>query len=99
MRERLGWTGPVHIVPNGVNVDVPARAGRSPVPRLVCVGRLVAHKRVALLLDAVEELRERWPGLIVKSVAPLLGEVIQRIHTGISVGAMFPEGQPQIGRW
>ena len=43
----------------------------------------------------------RWPGLTVKSVAPLLGEVIQRIHTGISVGAMFPSGQnqPQIGRW
>ncbi len=43
---------------------------------------------------------KRWDNLIVKSVAPLLGEVIQRIHTGISVGAMFPEGgQPQIGKW
>ncbi len=41
---------------------------------------------------------KRWPALVVKSVAPLLGEVIQRIHTGISVGAMFPAGQ-QIGRW
>lgn len=42
---------------------------------------------------------QHWPGLIIKSVAPLVGEVIQRIHTGISVGAMFPEGQPQVGRW
>jgi ribose-phosphate pyrophosphokinase len=42
---------------------------------------------------------QRWDGLKIKSVAPLLGEVIQRIHTGISVGSMFPEGQPQLGRW
>ncbi len=42
---------------------------------------------------------KRWPALTVKSVAPLLGEVIQRIHTGISVGAMFPKDQPQLGRW
>ncbi len=48
-------------------------------------------------LDIPED--QRWDGLTVKSVAPLLGEVIQRIHTGISVGAMFPEGQPQVGRW
>jgi ribose-phosphate pyrophosphokinase len=30
-----------------------------------------------------------WPGLKVLSIAPLLAEVIQRIHSGISVGTMF----------
>src|SRR5919199_1756504 len=42
---------------------------------------------------------EPWDGLQVVSVAPLLGEVILRIHKGISVGAMFAEGHHQLGRW
>jgi ribose-phosphate pyrophosphokinase len=42
---------------------------------------------------------EPWDGLKVVSVAPLLGEVILRIHKGISVGAMFAEGHHQLGRW
>jgi ribose-phosphate pyrophosphokinase len=42
---------------------------------------------------------QRWPGLTVLSIAPLLGEVVQRIHTGISVGALFVDGQRQLGRW
>ncbi|NJO05552.1 MAG: ribose-phosphate pyrophosphokinase, partial [Chloroflexaceae bacterium] len=32
---------------------------------------------------------KRWPGLKVLSVSTLLGEVIQRIHSGVSVDAMF----------
>ncbi|MGQ9928425.1 MAG: ribose-phosphate diphosphokinase [Chloroflexaceae bacterium] len=32
---------------------------------------------------------QRWPGLTVLSVSTLLGEVIQRIHSGISVDAIF----------
>ncbi|HEU5087244.1 MAG TPA: ribose-phosphate pyrophosphokinase [Roseiflexaceae bacterium] len=32
---------------------------------------------------------QAWPGLKILSVAPLLAEVIQRIHSGISVGTMF----------
>ncbi|GAC1554113.1 MAG: ribose-phosphate pyrophosphokinase [Herpetosiphon sp.] len=39
------------------------------------------------------------PGLHVVSIAPLLGEVMLRIHKGISVGAMFAEGHQQLGRW
>lgn len=42
---------------------------------------------------------EQLPNLHVVSVAPLLGEVILRIHKGISVGAMFAEGHHQLGRW
>ena len=42
---------------------------------------------------------EPWDSLKVVSVAPLLGEVILRIHKGISVGAMFAEGHHQLGRW
>ncbi len=34
---------------------------------------------------------KRLPNMTVLSVAPLLGEVMRRIHLGISVGEMFNE--------
>ncbi|MFG3436040.1 glycosyltransferase family 4 protein [Nonomuraea sp. NPDC047897] len=86
MRERLGWTGPVHIIPNGVTpvTRPPAPPPQDPAPRLVCVGRLVAHKRVGLLLDAVPELRRRWPGLTV--------DVVGRGPEEAALRARLPEG-------
>ncbi|MGN9836964.1 glycosyltransferase family 4 protein [Nonomuraea sp. H19] len=87
MRERLGWRGPIHIVPNGVPARLRAprpSAARSPWPRLVCVGRLVAHKRVELLLEAVPELRKRWPDLVV--------DVIGRGPEEARLRATAPEG-------
>ncbi len=54
MRERLRWTGPIHLVPNGVR---PASAlDAAGGPALVCVSRLVPHKRVGRLLDLAERL-------------------------------------------
>jgi len=38
-----------------------------------------------------QAVRERLPNLTVLSVAPLLGEVIRRVHEGESVGKMFNE--------
>jgi glycosyltransferase involved in cell wall biosynthesis len=62
MRERLRWTGPIHIVPNGLTADCfdqPALdAPRSGAPVLTWVGRLVAHKRVERILDIAERLRD-----------------------------------------
>ena len=66
LRERLGWQGPVVVIPNGMESsggtgsEVSARAE---APALLCVGRLAVHKRVERLLDVVEDLGERWPGL------------------------------------
>jgi glycosyltransferase involved in cell wall biosynthesis len=72
MKARLGWRGPVRIVPNGLspapaNLTAvrPAPAGRAgeqaasgdgPVPVLTWVGRMVAHKRVERVLDVAERL-------------------------------------------
>lgn len=55
MRERLAWTGPVYVVPNGVTppAEVPAGADTG----LVCVSRLVPHKRIGRLFDLAERLR------------------------------------------
>jgi glycosyltransferase involved in cell wall biosynthesis len=56
MRERLRWTGPIYVVPNGVTPPVP------PVPAdrdFVCVTRLVPHKQVGRLLDLAERFAAR----------------------------------------
>ncbi|MGH3247811.1 MAG: glycosyltransferase family 4 protein [Trebonia sp.] len=61
MRERLRWTGDIYLIPNGTAVPAarpaagpagaetagPDAAGRA--PRLVWIGRLVAHKRAELI--------------------------------------------------
>lgn len=41
--------------------------------------------------------QKTWPGLRVLSVAPLLAEVIQRIHSGISVDTIFRRRNPSFG--
>jgi glycosyltransferase involved in cell wall biosynthesis len=84
MRERLRWVGPIHTVHNGVTVAVSGNIEKSRTPRLVCVGRLVPHKRVHLLLDAVPELRERWPDLTV--------DIIGRGPEEARLRARLPEG-------
>jgi ribose-phosphate pyrophosphokinase len=40
---------------------------------------------------------QRWPGLRVLTVAPLLAEVIQRIHSGVSVDSIFRRWHPALG--
>jgi glycosyltransferase involved in cell wall biosynthesis len=65
VRERLGWTGAAHIVHNGSSVAEPGGAVPAPAgdPDLVCVTRLVPHKRPHLLLDLAQSLAETRPGL------------------------------------
>lgn len=61
MRNQLGWTGDIRILENGA--DLPPYdaddAVHKDADRIVVLGRLVAHKRVDLVLDAVAELRSR----------------------------------------
>jgi glycosyltransferase involved in cell wall biosynthesis len=62
MRERLGWTGPIYVVPNGLTADCFERPGpdtRAEITTLTWVGRLVAHKRVERVLDVAERLGDR----------------------------------------
>ena len=61
MRERLGWTGDIYLVPNGTTRPVAAAVARARAKNLVWVGRLVAHKRPGLLIDVAERLRQRPP--------------------------------------
>jgi glycosyltransferase involved in cell wall biosynthesis len=82
MRERLGWTGDIYLIPNGT----PPEPLQKPKPagNLVWVGRLVAHKRAGLLLPLAERLRLRHDGLAIDVVgrgpaeASLAAEVAAR---------------------
>lgn len=58
MRSRLSWTGPIHIVPNGLSPAAfsDSEADSSDAPVLSWVGRLVAHKRADRLLDIATRL-------------------------------------------
>ncbi|WP_052423264.1 glycosyltransferase family 4 protein [Nonomuraea candida] len=93
MRARLKWTGPIHVIPNGVSVPRPPGLVRSPRPRLVCLGRLVAHKRVHLLLEAVPELRARRPGLTVDVIGrgPEEAALRARLPEGVTLHGHVPE--------
>jgi glycosyltransferase involved in cell wall biosynthesis len=62
VRLRLGLRGPIHIVPNGVE-PLDAERRRSVRPTIAIITRLVPHKRLPLLVEAVADLRERWPDL------------------------------------
>lgn len=70
VRTELRLRGPIHLVPNGADAGPgpgtadPSRPRRA-APSITCVGRLVPHKRLGLLLDALPALRELAPGLRV----------------------------------
>jgi glycosyltransferase involved in cell wall biosynthesis len=65
MRTQLGWTGPVGLLANGA--DLPPVGAGDPVAkdpeRIAVLGRLVAHKRVDLVIRAVDALRTDYPRL------------------------------------
>jgi glycosyltransferase involved in cell wall biosynthesis len=66
VRDTLGLRGPIFIVPNGAPPPTqPGSHRRSPSPLIACVGRLAAHKRMELLVQAALELRGRVPGLTI----------------------------------
>jgi glycosyltransferase involved in cell wall biosynthesis len=72
VRNRLNLRGAVHVVPCGVEPCSARHSGeivpRSREPRIVCVGRLVPHKRVHLLIQAIPEVLGAHPDLKVSIV-------------------------------
>ena len=65
MRDQLGWSYPVGILGNGARSadEVEGLAVEKDVDRMVVLGRLVPHKRVDLVLNAVNALRNERPDL------------------------------------
>ncbi|GAA3936444.1 glycosyltransferase family 4 protein [Actinoplanes auranticolor] len=63
IRRRLSLRGPVHLAPCGQEMPPPRRRRPAEVPRIVCVGRLVAQKRFDVLLHAVRVVAGELPGV------------------------------------
>jgi len=59
LRERLGWTGDIYLVPNGTPKPLTTAVARTSARNLVWVGRLVAHKRPERLVPVAERMRLR----------------------------------------
>jgi glycosyltransferase involved in cell wall biosynthesis len=69
VRTELGLPGPRFLVPNGVRLPpLPDPQSRTPTPSIVCVGRLVPHKRYDLLLEALATLGQTEKDLAVHLV-------------------------------
>ncbi len=65
MRQQLGWRGPVDLLANGTQAPSEDECGllfHRP-DRLLVLGRLVPHKRVDLVVDALASLLAERPGL------------------------------------
>ncbi len=77
MRERLRWTGPVYLIPNGISVAEPPDAATGGL-RLAWVGRLVAHKRVLDILDVAARLAGTGATIHVIGRGPDSGRLAQQ---------------------
>ncbi|CAO5228171.1 glycosyltransferase family 4 protein [Frankia sp. AgKG'84/4] len=106
-REVLGLPGARYLVPNGVfphAVDPAAGGGPAggagrpaAAPTIVCVGRLVPHKRLHLLLDAVPGLAAAHPGLIVHVVGD--GPDRERLAAHAERLGLSPAAGDGVVRW
>jgi glycosyltransferase involved in cell wall biosynthesis len=68
LRARLGFRGPIFVVPNGTVDLPPERVERAAEPTIALVSRLVPHKRIDLLLGHLSTVVEAIPGLRVDIV-------------------------------
>jgi glycosyltransferase involved in cell wall biosynthesis len=93
MRDRLRWTGPIAVVPNGLAADcferpVPIKGPVPEIATLTWVGRLVAHKRVERVLDIAERLGDgavidvigRGPGAVPLEAAITASGLADRVR-------------------
>ena len=65
MRKELRFRNPIYIVPNGIDLPQPSTVPRSPQPTIAVVTRLVPHKQLHHLVEAVPDLLAQWPDLRV----------------------------------
>lgn len=85
MREQLQWRGEVRVLHNGTD-PAPATTA-SPVPdRLVVFGRVVAHKRVDLVVRAAAVVRRHRPGLTLDVVGA--GDELDRVRAVVAETGM-----------
>ncbi|WP_101833639.1 glycosyltransferase family 4 protein, partial [Frankia canadensis] len=87
---------------DGVGGGAGEGGGPAAVPTIVCVGRLVPHKRLHLLLDAVATLAAAHPGLAVHIIGDGPDRDRLRAHAaslGLSTAAGLPHRDGDVVRW
>lgn len=69
------WTGPVEVIPNGVDADrfAPAEGGSDSGIRVLMVNQLIPRKRVSSLLDA-------WPHVLSRGEPSAALDIVGRGH-------------------
>jgi glycosyltransferase involved in cell wall biosynthesis len=92
MRERLGWTGDIYLVPPGAPAPAGAAAGPGAAATLSWVGRLVVHKRAELILPVARRLE--GTGLVIDVVGrgPAAGHLAGAVAAGGLSGAVRLHG-------
>ncbi len=66
---KLGRTKPITVIPNGIDLEAIKRAPVSPLKSdVIFVGRLLKHKHVDVLLEAVALLAKTQPGVVCRIV-------------------------------
>lgn len=65
IRRELRFRNPIYIVPNGMDIPQRGSVPRSPQPTIAVVTRLVPHKQLHHLVEAVPDLLAQWPELRV----------------------------------
>jgi glycosyltransferase involved in cell wall biosynthesis len=78
MRAQLGWRGDVRVLHNGTD-PAPEKSVVPVANRVVVFGRVVAHKRVDLVVRAVAEVRRRRPGLTLDVIGT--GDELDRVRS------------------
>jgi glycosyltransferase involved in cell wall biosynthesis len=83
----------VTVVRPGVDPRYRPGGTRAPHPLVVTVGRLVGHKRVDLLVDALAPLRDRHPGLelLVVGAGPDLDRLASLAPPWVTLAGRVPD--------
>jgi glycosyltransferase involved in cell wall biosynthesis len=94
-RTQLGLRGRFYVVPPGWLMGEPPERRRSPSPKIVCVSRLVPHKRVDLVVRALPEVLREYPDLRLEIVGggpgqPALEELARQLGVDDSVNFIGP---------
>lgn len=82
----------ITVVHNGTERTLALTADRSPSPRIIVLGRLVPHKQIEHAIDAVADLGDRHPDLVLDVVGDgwWREELVQHaIHRGVADRVQF----------
>jgi glycosyltransferase involved in cell wall biosynthesis len=102
MRGRLGWRGPIGLLHNGADLPHPVTARRDP-ERVIIFGRLAAHKRVDVALEALALVARARPALHVDVVGrgpeeATVAEAVRRLGMAdrVSLHGFLPEPEKDL---